>query len=406
MMSARPAGTQRATVLTLAALTIASLTAGCGVGHEVQPAEHGTPVPVTAAASAIRDRSDTSEAAGVIRGRTSATLASRVMANVREVLVEPGARVRTGQVLVRLDDRDVSAAAREARARSLASERGIESARSEQEAADAALALARATHGRISVLADRKSATPQELDQAVAALHAAEARVARSRAAMSEAQANLEGVRAGSDAAVVMMSYSTIVAPFDGLVTEKLVDPGNLVAPGTPLLRMEDTRAFKLEVRIDESRGARVAPNTSIPVVVDGQNGPIALSGRVAEVARALDADSRTLLVTIGLPPSTSGLTAGMFARATFPGATRRLLTVPDGAVVRKGQLTSVFVVDGDRARLRFVSVGRSADGATDILAGLSEGESVLIAPPPNVRDGTRVTIRKASASLAPGVTS
>jgi RND family efflux transporter MFP subunit len=406
MMSARPARTQSATLLTLAALTIASLTAGCGGGHEVQPAEHGTPVPVTAASSAIRDRSDTFEAAGVIRGRTSATLASRVMANVREVLVEPGARVRTGQVLVRLDDRDVSAAAREARARSQAAERAIESARGEQDAADAALALARATHGRISALAGRKSATPQELDQAVAALHAAEARVARSRAAMSEAQANLEGVRAGSDAAVVMMSYATIVAPFDGMVTEKLIDPGNLVAPGTPLLRMEDTGTFKLDVRIDESRGARVAPNVPIPVVIDGHNGRITLSGRVTEVARAVDADTRTLLVTIGLPASTGDLTPGMFGRASFPGATRRLLTVPDEAVVRKGQLTNVFVIDGDRARLRFVSVGRSADGATEILAGLSEGESVVIAPPPNVRDGTLVTIRKASSSLASGVTS
>lgn len=405
-MSVISARTQRAALLPLAALTIASLTAGCGGGHEVQPAEHAAPVAVTAASSAIRDRSDTFEAGGVVRGQTSATLSSRVMANVGEVLVQPGSRVRTGQVMIRLDDRGVSAAAREASARSVAAERAIESARGEQEAADAALALARATHGRISALADRKSATPQELDQAVAALHAAEARVARSRAGMSEAQANLEGVRAGSDAAVVMMSYSTIVAPFDGLVTEKLVDPGNMVAPGTPLLRMEDTRAFKLEVRIDESRGARLAPNASVPVVVDGQNGPITLSGRIAEVARAVDADTRTLLVTIGLPASTSGLTAGMFARATFPGSTRRLLTVPDGAVVRTGQLTSVFVVDGDRARLRFVSVGRSADGATEILAGLSEGESVVIAPPPNVRDGTRVTIRKASASLAPGATS
>lgn len=405
-MSARRANIQRAAQLTLAILTIVALTSGCGRGHEVQPADHAAPVPVTATSSAMRDRADMFEAGGVVRGQTSATLASRVMANVREVLVEPGARVRTGQVLVRLDDREVAAAAREARARGLAAQRAIESARSEQEAADSALTLARATHGRILALSDRKSATPQELDQAVASLHAAEARVARSRAGTSEAQANLEGIRAGGDAAVVMMSYTTIVAPFDGLVTEKLVDPGNMVAPGTPLLRMEDTRAFKLEVRIDESRGARVIPNASVPVVVDGRNGPATLAGRVVEVARAVDADTRTLLVTIALPASTSGLTAGMFARAAFPGATRRILTVPDGAVVRNGQLTSVFVVDGDRARLRFVSVGRSAEGATEVLAGLSEGESVLIAPPPAVRDGTLVTIRKASASLAPGVTS
>jgi RND family efflux transporter MFP subunit len=387
-------------------LTLSTTAVGCSGAREAHPVERAAPVPVTVVPSVIRERPQTFDVAGVVRGQTSATLASRVMATVREVLVQPGDRVRTGQVLLRLDDRDVSAAARQASARGTVAERALDTARVEQDAADAALALARATHRRIAVLHERKSATPQELDQVVANLRAAEARVAQSRAGLSEAQANLDATKAGTDAAEVSTSYARIVAPFDGLVTEKLVDPGNLVAPGTPLLRMEDTRTFELEVQVDESRAARIAPKARVPVIVDGPDGPLTLAGQVSEVARAVDSDSRTLLVTIALPSSPGVLTPGMYGRAAFAGPSRRLLTVPDGALVRNGQLTSVFVVDGERARLRFVNAGRSADGATEILAGLSEGESVVVNPPPGVRDGTPVTIRRAAMTSASGATS
>jgi RND family efflux transporter MFP subunit len=387
--------TRRAALL----LALAVPVAGCGGERAAQPREPGQPIPVTVAPAAMRERAQTFEVGGVVRGQTSATLSSRMMAAVREVLVQPGDRVRTGQVLLRLDDRDVSAAGNAAGARTVSAERSLDTARSERDAADAALALARATHGRIATLHDRKSATAQELDQAVAALRTAEARVARSRSGLSEAEANLDSARAGTDAAAVTTSYARIVAPFDGLITEKLVDPGNLVSPGTPLLRMEDTRAFELDVRLDESRAAGVRPQAAVAVVVDGANGPTTHAGRVTEVARAIDSDTRTVLVTIALPASPGTLAPGMFGRAAFTGSARRLLTVPDGALVRNGQLTSVFVVDGEHARLRFVHVGRSAESATEIRAGLAEGEAVVVDPPPGLRDGAPVTPRPSATS-------
>lgn len=394
--------TRRAALLVVMALPAV----GCGGERAAQRAEPASPIPVTVATAAMRERAQAFEVGGVVRGQTSATLSSRVMAAVREVLVQPGDRVRAGQLLVRLDDRDVIAAGNAAGARTTSAERSLDAARSERDAADAALALARATHGRITTLYERKSATAQELDQAVAALRAGEARVARSRAGLSEAEANLDGSRAGTEAAAVATSYTRIVAPFDGLVTEKLVDPGNLVAPGTPLLRLEDTRTFELDVRLDESRAARLTTSSAVPVIVDGADGPMTYTGRVAEIARAVDSDTRTLLVTIALPSSPVGLTPGMFGRAAFAGSTRRSLTVPESALVRSGQLTSVFVVDDGRARLRVLDVGRSAEGATDVRAGLSEGESVILDPPPGLRDGTPVTPRPRATPPPAGGTS
>ena len=400
----RTSSLHRTHLMLAAALSALAIFAhGCGRGeHGAAAQRQEAPVAVDTIAVSMHEGPELIEAGGSLRGRTSATLASRVMAPVRDVLVQPGDRVTAGQTLVILDDRDVSAASRQARAHSTAAARGLDASRAEQQAADAALALAKATHARIAALYQRKSATAQEFDQAVAGLRAAETRVTRAAASAAEAEANLAGAHAGGDAADVAASFARIVAPFAGLVTEKLVEPGTLVTPGTPLLRIEDTRSFKLDVRLDESRAAWVAPDTPVRVVVDGPQKDRDVEGRVFEIGRAMEADSRAFLVTIALPASET-LRPGMFARAYLPGPARRTLRVPDSALVRRGQLTHVFVVDAGTARLRLVSTGRSSSAHTDILAGLSEGETVVVAPPPGLRDGSPLAPGRAAATPAGG---
>ena len=106
----------------------------------------------------------------------------------------------------------------------------------------------------------------------------------------------------------------------------------------------------------------------------------------MAEIGRAVDADARAFLVKITLP-DTTGLRSGTFGRAHFSGQARRALTVPAGALVHRGQMTSVFVVEKGIARVRLVNVS-----GTEVLAGLSEGDVVIVAAPPTVTDGRRVT--------------
>jgi RND family efflux transporter MFP subunit len=173
------------------------------------------------------------------------------------------------------------------------------------------------------------------------------------------------------------------------VVTEKMVEPGNMAAPGTPLMRLEDTRQFRLDVRIDESRAAQVSPGNAVQVSLDaGAEGvPTVVAGTVAEIGRAVDAGARAFLVKIRLPDG-PGLRSGMFGRAQFSTRPRRALTVPAGALVRRGQMTSVFVVEQDVARLRLVNVS-----GTEVLAGLSPGEVVVITPPPALTDGRRVSV-------------
>ncbi len=236
------------------AALIGVVLSACSSGTKTTPADASAPIPVTVATVAMTNIADTFEAGGVVQARTTATITARILAPVREVRVAPGDRVRTGQVLLVLDGRDLDAHARSAHAATLAADQAARAAVSEQQAAEAALALARATHARMAGLYAKRSATAQELDDATAARSAAEAHAAGAAARAQAAASGVESARAASEAADTTDSFALITAPFAGMVTEKMVEAGNMAAPGTPLMRLEDTRGFRLDVRADESR--------------------------------------------------------------------------------------------------------------------------------------------------------
>jgi RND family efflux transporter MFP subunit len=332
---------------------------------------------------------DRYEAGGTVQARTSATLTSRIVAPVRDVRVVPGQHVHAGQVLVVLDDRDLAAQSRQARAVVAAAEQAIQAGRAERDAADASLALASATHGRLNRLHERKSATTQELDEATASLRAAEARQSAARARTAQADAGLASAQAAAEAAAVSASYATVAAPFDGIVIEKLIDPGNMAAPGAPLVRIDSDDGFRVDVKIDEARAALVTAGTTVSVAVGPREGAdaVILPGQVTEVARAIDAGARGFQVKVALPPSPD-LRSGMFARVIVDGPPRPALVVPATAIVHRGQVATLFAVEAGAARLRLVQTGRSRDDVVEVLAGVEDGELVVTSPPPGLADG------------------
>jgi len=375
------------TIMTIMTTITVIIGSACSSGTTTTSADEAAAIPVTVATVAMADMADTFEAGGIVQARTTATIMARILAPVRSVRVAPGDRVRAGQVLIVLDGADLAARARSARAAAQGAAQAAAAAVSAQHAADAGLVLARATHQRIAGLHDKRSATAQELDDATGALRAAEARAAGAAAQAQAAASGVDSALAAGDAADTTASFAVITAPFDGTVTEKMVEPGNMAVPGTPLIRLEDTRGFRLDVRVDESRSGQIALGAIVPVSLDsGPNGETAVSGTVAAISRAVDADARAFLVEITLPELAT-LRSGMFGRAHLGGQTRRVLTVPAGALVQRGQMTSVFVVERGIARVRLVDVR-----GTEVLAGLSEGEAVIVVPPPTVTDGRRVS--------------
>ena len=190
------------------------------------PADTAEPIAVTVAQVAMTDVASAIDSGGVLQARTTAAIAARILAPVREVRVSPGDRVREGQTLIVLDSADLAAGARAARSAALAAAHGSKAAAAELQAAEAGLTLARASHDRIAGLQAKRSATAQELDDATATLRSAEARVAGASARALQAASAVESARATSDQASTTESFTTIAAPFDGMVTGKMVEPG------------------------------------------------------------------------------------------------------------------------------------------------------------------------------------
>jgi multidrug efflux pump subunit AcrA (membrane-fusion protein) len=375
----------------------------CGPSGPPPTQEAAAERPAQALALATATTEDVSasfEAGGVVRARTTATVAARVMAPVVSVSAREGERVRRGATLVTLDARDLTAQAARARASLAAADQSVRAAEAQVTAAEAGLRLARSTHERIVGLHEKKSATSQELDQAVAGLRAAEAQVSGARAQVAAAAAARDAARAGLEAADVSLSYAVLTAPFDGVVATRTTDPGSLAVPGAPLLVLEQTDALRLEASLDEARAGAVTVGQEVDVRVDGDDAWA--PGRVSEVGR-LDPSTHSLLVKIDLPSGAARRT-GSFGRARFAARSRRALTVPATAVVRRGQLAFVFKVGPDRqARLRPVTPGPAAGDRMEILAGLSEGDAVVLAPAPTLEDGTPVTAASARTEAGAG---
>jgi RND family efflux transporter MFP subunit len=303
--------------------------------------------------------------AGTVRSETASTLAANVIGTVARVAVAEGDRVRAGDVLVQIEARERRADVDRARAGRDEVERAIEAAAANAE-------LAAATYKRFLALHERGSASRQEFDEAKAKSTAAQAELDRLVAKRSEA-------RAAATQAEAVLAFSSVRAPFDGFVSARFVDPGAQAAPGVPLLTIESEKAQRVDANVAESVAVRTGDRVT---VIAGER---RLAARVLRVQPSVDSSARTGLVKLQLDEP---LRAGTSVKVAIPIGTRDVVTVPQSALVRRGQLTSVFVVGTDRvARMRLVTLGATDGGQAEVLSGLAAGEQIVAAPA-RVRDG------------------
>jgi RND family efflux transporter MFP subunit len=305
---------------------------------------------------------DVVEAMGAVRAAQTTQVAAQVMGNIVALNVREGDRVQRGQVLAAIDDTQARAAAERAQAAVLAAEKDVLAAQSDA-------TLAASTLKRYENLWQKNSVSAQEFDEVKARAQAAEARLELARAGRQQAQAALTQAN-------TQLGYARVHAPFDGVVTEKKVDLGTVAVPGMPLLTIEDTRRYQLEVTVDESQAAVVKLGGTTPVVVDAVAGQI--QAKVAQIVPASDPGSHSFVVKLDLPGSPQ-LRSGLFGRARFPKGTREALLIPGGAVVDRGQLHNVYVVGSDGvAALRYITVAPADDNRLEVLSGLAAGERVV----------------------------
>lgn len=339
----------RRSAVHLMLLGLLALPAGCS--HESRaPAAAAPASPARVRVAAVRhvESAATQELVGTVRPKTSATIASSVMGTVSEIRVSLGSRVRAGDVLVRLRANEIGAKLRQAAA----------------------------AHAQAKLELDRARALRRRDVVSQAEVDALNAQYRIARAAHSEAK--------------VLSGYTTLRAPFSGVVSAKLASAGDLALPGRPLLTLEDPTALRLEATVPEASSGGLEPGHRQRVRIDALNRE--LEGVVAEVSPAADPGSRTVLVKLDLPPSPE-LFAGMFGRMELATGKRQSLQVPPGAIVRRGQLELVFVADGAVARLRLVRVGRARQDAVELLSGVEAGERVITSEPRLLADGQQIEV-------------
>jgi RND family efflux transporter MFP subunit len=290
------------------------------------------------------------DASGTLASERHTTVSSKILARIEQIPVRAGAEVREGDLLVRLDGRDLQARAR--------------AAREEVRAARAAVELALSEKTRVEALYAADAATRQQLD--------------RASTQREVTAADLEGAEQRLRDSEIGLSYAEIRSPVSGRVIDRLAEPGDTAAPGAPLLRIYDPGRLRLEAPIRESIATRLAPGQSLRVSVGAVG--VVVDGEIDEIVPYAEPGARTFLVKIRLP-SDPRLYAGMFGRVAVPAGQRTLRTVPATALNRIGQLEYVLVLRGeDPAERRLVTTGPTdAEGRIEVLSGLVPGEVVIL---------------------------
>jgi len=310
----------------------------------------------------VGERSEVSSivAAGAVAPARRARMGTRQAGNVEEVMVRAGDVVAAGQPILRVDARDLEAAS--------------QAARLQRQAARTAWETARRNRERFRRLYDERLIARARLEEAELAAEDARGRLEQAEAELAAVEVNLD--------------YATLRAPFAGVVSEVLTDVGTFVAPGPPLAVFEDRSRLEINVGVAQASAARLTMGEALAFRVDGLEG--ALTGRIEAVLPALEPPGvgQVLRLVVDDPPP--ALQPGMIAEVRLPAprSVQPFVVIPDSAVLQRGQLAGVFVVDdgaGDRRRahLRWIALAPSRAGAdageVRVLRGLAPGDRVVV---------------------------
>lgn len=325
----------------LGALVLA--VAGCGSEAPEHPVRSA---PISGTPYVVKDTqfTDGFVASGITEPVQQAMLASKLMARVTELQVKEGDQVAAGAVLARLDARDIAA-------------------RSEQVAAG--LAAAEAMHGealaqanRIRALYADSAATRAQLDQVEAGLIRAESGVRQARAAAAELE--------------VLNDYAVLRAPFAGAITQRLVDVGAFVAPGQPLLKIEDQSVLRITVTAGPEAVRQLRPGQRLSGDLAGRPVESVIEGIVPAPAGHLVTVNATLR-------NSDRAYAGTSATLLLPQGERPGRLVPRAAVIEQGDLTGVYLRKAGTVELRWIRLGSIHGDRIEVLSGLAPGDTVLV---------------------------
>jgi RND family efflux transporter MFP subunit len=292
------------------------------------------------------------QAAGTVRAKIETVISPVITATISSIAVWSGDEAKQGDVLAKLDSRELQAR--------------VDQAQQAVVAAQARLAQAEKESKRVQRIykTDPGAVSKAELD--------------RIQTALSTARAELLRVKRLKDQSQTALSYSILTAPIAGRIVERYADPGDTARQGQPLLRMYDPETLRLEASVRESVASKLKKGQQLAAEIDAVNKRYAVV--VDEIVPTADPGSRSFLVKASLKGG-SGLYPGMFGRLFIPIGQREKIYIPADAVTHVGQLDFVIVITDQGTVRRYVRLGASAPGKRiEVISGLSPGEEVLVA--------------------------
>ncbi len=365
-----------------------------GCGEKIQPGNRtGDSAPAVRATTAVAEISGQSvvyEAVGTVTARTKAVLSAKIMGTVTAVHVRESDRVTEGQLLIEIDPRAVSAQRKQAEAGLAEAKKAYEAAVAARDSAASMAELAKATYDRYVNLMKNESASKQEFDEVAARHRQAEAGLNQAKAMVEAVAEKVRQAEAAVAASRVMDSDSHILAPYEGVITQRFVDPGSLAAPGSPLLAIRAVSGHRVDLILPEHLTPLVKPGLSVALSIPALSQP-QLTGTVMTIVPFSDPASRSFVAQVDIP-AVAGLQEGQYAKGRLDIGKAERLMIPQTALIRRGQLTGVYWIDPERrARFRLVRTGSVEGASVEVLSGLKPGDRVVREPHAQIVDGVLV---------------
>jgi RND family efflux transporter MFP subunit len=358
-----------------AALLLAGL-AGCNRGDDVsasatETAETVVTVgPENIAITTLAELRSGPTISGSLEPEQSATVRAEVSGSVLRTFVDAGERVRRGQLLANLDDRAV--------------EEGFLSSRSAVRSAESALAVARRNLQRTERLAQAGALPERDLENAQLDVTNAEGALADARARLAAAQEQLGDTR--------------VRAPFDGVVSERQADAGDVVQLGAALFSIVDPRRLRLEASVPAEEIGRLRHGTEVEFTVTGVDRRI--TGHIERINPVVDSTTRQIRIYVAIPNLDEALVAGLFAEGRVATDTKRAVAVPVGAIDSRGTTPKVHLIKRGRVAEAEVQPGVRDEAAelVEIQAGVAAGDTVLLGSAQGVTLGSRIRVLQEEA--------
>ncbi len=348
-------------------LVVLSVTS-CGNSSKEKSVDQIPAVAVTVSSANAEGNSPFLTASGKIEAINSATLSTRMMGFVNKVHVNVGQKVSKGQLLISINNSDLSAKKAQTTA-------GITEAQ-------AAFNSAEKDYERFQNLFAKNSASQKELDD--------------QQANYEMAKARLEGARQMKNEVESQFAYVDLRAPFNGVVTNRFIDEGDMANPGMPLISVEGPGSFEVTASVPEREISKIVSGTEVQVLVKSLD--IQLPGTVTEVSTSARNTGGRYLVKVVLDKTDAAILSGMYATVQFPvepTENATTLLVPTESIVYRGELTGIYTVSlSNTAILRWVRLGRTLGDKVEVLSGLSADEKYIVNADSKLFNGVSLTIK------------